>query len=304
MKVEDIHEHVAIDTDGQYVVLRGSKLWIFKTDGTFVACRPDLKNTNAVLFLSDNTAFVEGGMHACHLISLIDGSEIWSCPMPKPIEYTAMKLVSSTDQRYIYTFYEWHEKFYLVTIDLQQRELYVCKDTDLLHATKDIACDENGNPCLLKSVYREEGDHRVGQNGIEVFRQTESGLCESPAWKSKWEYQNADLVLGFLDSTDTVITQQLMVHNLKTDEKYYLLENETEWTSPSYPASECWKDLTGRYLTLRFWKENVVVDVQKRSVAATYPGEFVWGKLIGNEYWTSVGKCVERQPFPSCVKNI
>lgn len=299
MRLEDIKDHVVIDTDGQYVILYGSKLWIFMTDGTFIACRPDLKNVSAVLFLSDGKAFVDGGKHAYHLISLIDGSEIWSCPRPKPMEDTAMKLVASTDQRYIYTFYEWRERFYLVSIDLHQRELHVCKDPDLLHATADIACDENDHPCLLKSVYREVNGLRIGENSIELFRQSGAGLCESPVWKSKWEYQEPDLVLGFLDSTDMVITQHLMVHNLKTDEKYYLLENETEWTSPPYTVSECWKDITGRYITLRFWKENVIVDVQKRSVVATYPGEFLWGCLIGNEYWTSVGQRVERQPFPN-----
>lgn len=140
---------------------------------------------------------------------------------------------------------------------------------------------------------------RIGENSIELFRQSGAGLCESPVWKSKWEYQEPDLVLGFLGSTDMVITQHLMVHNLKTDEKYNLLENETEWTSPPYTASECRKDITGRYITLRFWKENVIVDIQKRSVVATYPGEFLCGCLIGNEYWTSVGQRVERQPFPN-----
>ena len=48
MRVEDINDHVLIATDGQYVILYGSKLWIFKTNGTFISCRPDLKNVSAV----------------------------------------------------------------------------------------------------------------------------------------------------------------------------------------------------------------------------------------------------------------
>lgn len=298
MKLEDIKERVLIASNGQYVVLYGLRFWIFKTDGTFIACRSDLRHVSAVLFLPNNKVFVDGGKNSYHIVSLENGSEIWNCARPTPMEYTAMKLVASKDYRYIYTFYEWNEKFYLVSIDLQQRKLYVQQDPDLKHATLDIACDESDRPCLLKTVYVDASGVRISDNAIELF---ENGAPSKsrPNWKHKWQYQGSEMAFRFFNGTNCVITQHLMVHDLECNEVYYILENENDWMPPTHAPSDCWTDVTGRYLVLKFTDANVVVDIKCRTVAAVYPGKFFWGCLIGNEYWMSIGHGVERRAFPS-----
>lgn len=299
MKLESIAERMPIVSDGEFVVLYGSTLWIYKVDGTFVAHRADLQNVRAILFLPNKTMFVDGGENAYHLVSLADGVEIWKHTYPRPMEYPSGRLVASKDHRFVYTYYEWRNHSYLVSVDLKLKEIHVQRDSYNQYVTEDIACDETDKPCLLKSVYIEQNGARVGECG--VVRLDHTGALSKPNknWIHKWQYHDSQFAFRFFSCTNEVITNNLFIHNLITGEQYYLLENEHNWIPPRQNPSDCWADVTGSYLTFKFLNENVIVDIKKRTVVAVYPGKFFWGCIIGNEFWMSIGQGVERKPFPS-----
>ena len=52
--VDKIKGNFYIYSNGEYVVLPGTKLYILKTDGSLVACRNDLRHAGRITFVSGN----------------------------------------------------------------------------------------------------------------------------------------------------------------------------------------------------------------------------------------------------------
>ena len=77
-----------------------------------------------------------------------------------------------------------------------------------------------------------------------------------------------------------------------------LLENETTWQRPDMNPSDCWLDLSKRYLCVMYRTANVIIDVSQRKVAAQYAANLERGCLIGNAYWLCVNDRICRKPFP------
>lgn len=107
-----------IYTNGEYVVLLGAKLYIFKTDGRLVACRSDLRYAGRITFLSDNRMLLCSSKAVFHMVNLCDGCDIWTAPYTK-CELNVSDIALSPNELFAYTYDEWKGCHFISRLDLQ-----------------------------------------------------------------------------------------------------------------------------------------------------------------------------------------
>ena len=81
--IDTIKGSFYIYSNGEYVVLPGTKLYIFNIDGSLAACRSDLRYAGRITFLSGNRLLLCSSRAVFHMIDLKDGSDIWTAPYTK-----------------------------------------------------------------------------------------------------------------------------------------------------------------------------------------------------------------------------
>lgn len=295
--VDKINGKFDIYCNGEYVVLPGSKLYILKTDGSLVACRKDLRYVGRITFLSGNRMLLCSSKGVFHMINLCDGSDIWTAPYTKT-NLNVASLAISPDEAYAYTYDEWRGHHFISRLDLQTHLVYSHEMNMDIGGTCGIICDEEGVPCLLKSLVETIGGENVVQNGVRLHNYHSVSPGSTTVWKTKWSSSPGDSAFNFLDSADSVLTTSLHIYEPASGISIDLLENEPAW-SPEQPLCECWLDSTGRYLCLLYQTVNVVIDIKARKVAAQYAVNYGRGCLIGNEYWVCLDSKILRKPFPA-----
>ena len=285
-------------SNGEFVVLPGTKLYIFKADGSLVACRNDLRYAGRITFLSGNRLLLCSSKAVFHMMNLCDGSDIWTAPYAK-IELNATDLAISPDECFAYTYDEWKGRSFISRLDLQTREIATYDMYMDVGTTRGIICNEAGVPCLLKTLSETIGGTLFHENGVRIhdFYDVSPGNCTS--WETKWSFEGSRHALCFLGNTDTIVTNDLHIYKPSTGEAYDLLENDTAWQHIDQHVSDCWLDISKRYLCLMYQTANVIIDIHARKVAAQYAADFNRGCLIGDEYWICVDGKVLRKPFPA-----
>lgn len=296
--IDKINDDFYIYSNGEYVVLPGTKLYIFKPDGSLVACRKDLRHAGRITFLSGNRMLLCSSKAVFHMIDLRDGSDIWTAPYTK-CELNVADIAVSQDEAFAYTYDKWKESHFISRLDLKTHEVDTCDMYMDVGATVGILCDEEGASCLLKTVGEIISGKHFHQNGVRIhdFYYLEAG--HTNIWKTKWTFEGSRSVLCFLDSTDTVVTTDLHIYTPSTGVSIDLLENESSWQRSDRSPSDCWLDISNRYLCLMYQTVNVIIDIQARKVAAQYAGDLTRGCLIGNEYWICADGRICRKPFPT-----
>ena len=87
--VDKIKGSFYIYSNGEYVVLPGTKLYILRTDGSLVNCRSDLRHAGRITFLSGNRMLLCSSKKEFHMIDLHDGSD--HCDEDDETEETQVK---------------------------------------------------------------------------------------------------------------------------------------------------------------------------------------------------------------------
>lgn len=287
-----------IDFNGEYVVLSGAKLYIFKPDGTQVVCRPDLRHAGRITFLPGNRMLL-CSKAVFHMIRLPDGSDLWTAPYTKT-NFNLNPLAVTPDEAYAYTYDEYRGTRFLTRLFLntQEHEVDLQELQPDIGATRGILCDEEGTPCLLKTLTETIGGKTVHQNGVRIHDFYDISPGSTTTWKTKWSFDNR-ISVSFLGSTDEILTNDLSVYQPSTGTLAPLLTPEESSLLPSQPFSGCRTDFTGRYLCLMYQTGNVIVDMQERRIAAQYAADYTQGCLIGGEYWLCIKNQICRNPFPA-----
>ena len=296
-RLEQVKGNYWISRNDEYVVLIGKELWIFKVDGDFVACRKDIPNAFKVAFLSGDRALTGSGKSGYHLLSLKDGSDLWSMK-PHKYETCADSFALSPDGVWAYDYYSWKDHLYFVKINLVHGEVEKYIVSPGLRCTKDILCDDDGIPCLLQSHYSIISGEQVSDNGILYQYQDVLKKGSAYYWKYKWQFGGKQIVEQYLGNTDTVITNDLFVFTPQVGKGYYLLENEVLPQLPKWEPVNIRLDHSGQFVVLMYPTVNIIVDREARRVVARYAGDFTKGCLVGNEFWISTKNGIVRKSFP------
>lgn len=288
-----------IYSNGEYVVLPGTKLYIFKTDGSLVACRNDLRYAGRITFLSGNRMLLCSSKAVFHMIDLCSGSDIWITPYVKH-NLNVNELAISPDEAFAYTYDECKGINFISRLFMTTQEHEVdAQDMYMdVGATRGILCDSDGVPCLLKTLSETIGGKNVNQNGVRIHDFDGIAPGGTTTWKAKWSFDNRTSI-SFWGSTNRILTNDLCIYDVVTGTLTPLLESEAYNQLPHQTICDCWSDFTGRYLCLKYQTGNVIVDTQTRNIAAQYAADYTRGCLIGNEYWICVNDRVCRKPFPA-----
>jgi len=287
-----------IHYSGEYVVFPGTKLYIFKTDGSLVACRNDLRYAGRISFLSGNRMLLCSSKSTFHMINLCDGSDFWTTPYTKN-EFNLSDLVVSHDESFAYTYDQWKCSNFISQLDLQTHEVRIHDMYMDAGGTRGIICNEAGTPCLLKSLNETIGGKHFHQSGVRIHDFDDIAPGNTTTWETKWSFEGSRNSLRFLDSTDTIVTTDLHIYRPSTGAVLNLLENESSWHPLEQSPFDCWLDISKRYLCLQYQTANTIIDIHARKVVAQYATDHNKGCLIGNEYWICVGGRILRKPFPS-----
>ena len=295
--IDKIKGHISIYSNGEYVVLPGAKLYILKTDGSLVSCRNDLRYAGRITFLSGNRMLLCSSKAVFHMIDLCDGSDIWTATYTKNALNTA-DLAVSYDEAFAYTYDEWKDTHFISRLNLQTHEVDIQNMYMDAGATVCIVCDEEGIPCLLKTLSETIGGKHINQNGVRIHDFNGIDPGNTTTWKTKWSFSNQTAIL-FLGSTDRILTNNLCIYEPATGSLMPLLEPEAYSKLPNQTICDCWLDFTNRYLCLKYQKGNVIIDTQTRSIAAQYAADYTRGCLIGDKYWICVNNRICLKPFPA-----
>lgn len=297
--LEKIKGSFYIYSNGDYAVLPGAKLYIFKPDGSLVACRNDLRYAGRITFLSGNRMLLCSSKAVFHMIDLCSGSDIWTAPYVKN-NLNVNNLAISPDESFAYTYDEYKGINFISRLSLTAQEHEV--DAHSMYydvgGTYGILCDTDGVPCLLKSLTETIGGKTVHQNGVRIhdFDGIAPGCTNT--WKAKWSFDTRSAI-SFWGSTSRILTSDLCIYDPDTGTLTPLLEPESYNRLPHQTICACWPDSTGRYLCLKYQTGNVILDTQNRNFAAQYAADYKQGCLIGNEYWICVNDRICRKPFPA-----
>lgn len=297
--LEKIKGNFYVYSNGEYVVLPGTKLFIFRPDGSLVACRNDLRYAGRITFLSGNRMLLCSSKAVFHMIDLCSGNDIWTTPYVKS-SLNINELAISLDESFAYTYDEYKGINFIsrVSLTTQEHEVNVQDMYMDVGATRGIICDTDGIPCLLKTLSETIGGKHVNQNGVRIHDFDGIAPGNTNTWKTKWSFNNRTAI-SYLGSTDRILTNDLCIYDPSSNTLTPLLEPESYTQLPHQTICDCWLDSTGRYLCLKYQKGNVIVDSQTRSIVAQYAAEYTQGCLIGNEYWICVNDRVCRKPFPA-----
>lgn len=298
LDIEKVRGTYDIFANGDDVVLTGDRFRLFTPEGRETACRRDIRNACKAVFLPERRALVRRRNGMFHLIDLRDGSEFWTVPGPKPVLYNS-PVVMTPDYRCAYTYDSVEGRLQIIRLDLEARETDSFSVYYDMGATRDILCDEEGIPCVLKTYFEQIGNQIYCQNGVRIQDYDILYRGSTFFWKWKWQFTQKDYASRcFLGQLGKILTTDLHVYWPDTGEMENLLENESQWQQPAGGPMEGWIDQTGRYLCLMYEKGNVVIDMEEKHVAAQYRAEYARGCLVGNQYWICRDKQIVRLPFP------
>jgi len=296
-EIDKVKGSYDIFSNGSSVVLSGTKLYIFKPDGSLIACRKDLRHAGRITFLSEDRMLLCSSKAVYHIIDLHDGGDLWTVQGPKS-EFNLAPCSVTPDETCAYTYDTWRGQFFITRLDLNTREIDSYTISYDVGATRDILCDSEGVPCVLKTLSENIGGRVVTQNGVRIQDYDILYRGSSHYWKTKWQFDGNRYAIGFLGSIDRVITNDLYIYEPSSGTFTDPLENESTWHRSGESPRECWTDVSGSYLCLEYPSGNAVIDLSKRLVAAQYAGAYTRGCLIGEEYWICRNERICRKPFP------
>ena len=293
----------AVNFNGEYVVIAHTKLHILRPDGTLVACRSDLCYSSRVTFLSGNRMLLSSSKNVFHMIDLTTGEDLWTAPYRKN-NLNIAPIAISPNEKFAYTYDAWSGRKYIdcfiSQLNLETHEFEIAEMHLDAGASRDICCEDETTPCLLKTAIESIGETSYLISGVRLHDFFCGDARYTNTWKTKWYAAiPCPSPMCFFGSTDKIVTSDLHIYTPGTKEDVNLLENETQYTLPKDLPDCCWMDHTGRYLCVQYYEGNMIIDTQERKVAATYKGEYKKGCLIGSEYWLGTEKGVVRKPFPA-----
>lgn len=284
---------------GKYVVLTGSKLYIFTCDGKLIASLKGFPNVLTVIPLPDDRIIVDcGKKRAYSIISLKDGSELFRIPWPK-IDGGLGFFCISPDNRFLYDVFNKKGQQYLLKADLSSGSAEAFYLDHGLRSIIQVLCDDDGYPCLLESQYEVIAAQHISINGVQLLFQDEWDPCSSYYWKSKWIFEFPRISCSYFGTVDYVLTRDFHVYSLKTGDIFYLFENEIDFVPPEKYAHLVQITDDRRYAVLQFNSCNVVVDTAARKVIANYPTDDVRsGCIVENKFWIPSDTGLAIKQFP------
>ena len=286
------------DTNGEYVVLSGNKLHIFRPDGSLVATRKDIPHPGRITFLSGNRLLLCSSKAVFHMIDLRTGTDLWTASYVKTY-FNLNDLAISPDERYAYTYDSWKHGDIISRLDLHTQTVYSHDLQQDIGATRGIICDEEGVPCLLKTLHETIGGKPYSQNGVRLQDYDAISAGRTTNWKTKWSFEGNRSAFCFFGSADRVLLTDFHVYEPATGKSFYLLENDPNWPLPDFHPLSSGHKVGQQYMHIMCENANVIIDIPARKAVARYASNYMRGCIVGNKFWICQEGKIRRKPFPA-----
>lgn len=293
--------------DGKTVLLLGKKLWIFRTDGSFVRKLNEVQNPYKAIFLPGNMALIDSvRSRAYYYVSLDTGEIVWSSPKTGKRQQVEERFVSTPDGSIVFDYYyDLKGVFHIDRIEpsRQLHRVHVVKDT--LRTSCGCYCDDRGMLHVMQRHILEQDDPRYSDEKSCLYGFLRLEFDED-ILRSSWENQWTDAPRPRPYACDDRYTLygNLTVQDRKTGEWIDLLQKDYR-SKPERNGAISWHyDRENRYLTVSHLGTliNTIVDCKARKRVAQYeretPGVGSLGCLINGEFWIGTTSGVIKFPFP------
>jgi len=301
--LHSVKDSCVLQKCGDYVVSLGKKLWIFRTDGSFVAQCAEVRYPKRVLFLPPEEIFVEGGTdRKYHHISLSTGLDIWNAPMAKERMMQAKDFVLSPDQKFIYDMYYSKAQWVVLRVSLEEQTVATKVIPHTLFATVAIYTDEQGILYALQTHHL-TSDGKTSQYGIFKIDWRDSSEPQF-SWVRLWEGET-QMRWKYSDGK-YVLREDYSVFDLQTLETFSLLEGDDDWKPSVYGMATCvYIPEQNLLMAYHFYDDgHVIIDCSTRKRISHYALKLnndsigFQGCLVNDEYWVGTTNGIIKKPFP------
>ena len=293
--------------DGETVLLMGKKLWIFRTDGSFICKLDEVQNPYKAIFLPGHMALVDGiRSNAYHYISLKTGEIVWTSPKQGRRQQMEQQFASAQDAQIVFDiYYDQKGMFYIDKLVPSKRlhTTYAVQDT--LRTSCGYYCDNSGVLRVLQRHLLETDDARYSEERPFLYgtlRLNFEGDVLRSEWEEQWTAAPLPRPCGFDDRY--ILYSNLTAIDRETGKWIDLLENDCRPRSMSTGAVTWRYDSENGYLTVSRLGTLIttIVDCKARKRIAQYERECPWvgslGCLISGKFWTGTTSGVMQLPFP------
>lgn len=293
--------------DGKTVLLLGKKLWVFRTDGSFVCKLNEVQNPYKAIFLPGNMALIDSmRSRAYYYVSLDTGGIVWRSPKTGKRQQEEERFVSTPDGSIVFDYYyDLKGVFHVDRIEpcRQHHRVYAVKHA--LRTSCGCYCDDRGMLHVMQRHLLENDDPRYSDDKsflYGILRLEFDGDILTSAWENQWT--DAPLPRPYGCDDRYTLYGNLTVLDRKTGEWIDLLENDHR-PNPTPTSAVTWRyDPGNDYLTVSWLGTLIttVVDCKARKRIAQYERECPWvgsmGCLIIERFWTGTTSGVIQLPFP------
>lgn len=290
-----------IYSNGQSVLVAGRRLWLFSTNGSFIAQYPYITNPCSICLLPDNTAVVNGGGDKhYHHVSLTNGQVLWSVPKQGRRIYNDFDFAAD-DCQMVYTgFMRCNQQLYIEQLNLVEQRYMLMPITTGMNTRPLLFVDEQNILHVLQSRMLNEVNSCGGSKEVFSMLAFPAGVQRGSAFlKKRWQSFRPPFVSG--SNGRYVLYQDLTVLDLETEQTFNLLEND------SFPKTKCGflshYDKKRHYLTVSYFlsRTTIIIDCIARKRIAQYVALDDCGgigTLVGDEFWIGTRNGIIRRTFP------
>lgn len=280
---------------GDTVIFSGKHPWIFRKDGTYIGKIKSISRAYEMLFLPNNTVFMDGcGDRSYHYVSLDTGEVLWCLPQKGRRYLAPQKMAVSPDGTTVYYLYCVGSSFGNLYIDKIVPEERLCttkKAPPIKGAVCGFFCDKSGDLCILYSVACSHDIrlYKLNPATLEIVSCDEFTYVSQGGWKMAGDDQY-------------IIFDDWNVYALRTGETFSLMEHEPQ-TVQRNPFVIDGYDPDRKLLTVHYLDHGstVILDCEKHKIAAHYrpiSSGLHGGCLLDNEFWIGSYEGIVKRPFP------
>ena len=299
-QLSTINDCGVIHSDGNSVLMHSKNLWLFRTDGSFVAKYKEVRNPSKVAFLPGNKVLVDGlADGSYHYIDLCSGELLWSSIKKGRRLRFMPHFAVAPDAKTLYDLYYDLKGICYIDRIVPEEHLHT-KHTiaEKLVTTDDFYCSEDGTLCTLQGEIIEDYCQPRG-----VLRLPWIDGEPVPEWGDRWispAYPGVNC-----GNEQFILYMNLYVSNRKTNEVFDLLENDT-FPRPPHDAFAYNYDPKTGYLNISYLICDlcIIIDCKARKRIAQYFREDCFGGVgfrgcvINDEFWVGTKKGIIKRPFP------
>ena len=287
---QDVVDCETVMQYGDVMLFIAKHSWLFTKEGRFIARLKQINRAWDVLFMSNNTIFMDGlGDRSYHYVSLETGEVLWSISQKGKRNFAPRKMALSPCGRKVYYVYSIGEQRYLDTIIPEDKICLTQRLPLMKGAVCAVFCTPDGKLGVLRSFMQTNTIHLFDPDNVlqECFVQ---------------EVINDHSAMPVAADDTHILMSDLQVIKWRENTAFSLLpEQESKISKDFFTIMDY--DPVRQLLNIRYLKSSstLIIDCKSKRIAAHYrpiTSGLSGGCVVGDEFWIGTDKGIQKRPFP------